>query len=35
MACATIAFTNSGDLAGTSFPSMGGREADQFYLEPK
>jgi len=35
MACATIAFTNPGDLAGTSFPNVGVLEADQFYLEPE
>ena len=35
MACATIAFTNPGDLAGTNFLSVGGLEADQFYLEPE
>jgi formate hydrogenlyase transcriptional activator len=35
MACASIAFTNPGDLAGTNFPSVGGLEADQFYLEPE
>jgi formate hydrogenlyase transcriptional activator len=35
MACASIAFTNPGDLAGTNFPSVRGLEADQFYFEPE
>jgi formate hydrogenlyase transcriptional activator len=35
MACASIAFTNPGNLAGTNFPSVGGLEADQFYFEPE
>ena len=30
MACASIPFTNHGDLAGTSFPELSGLEADQF-----
>ena len=30
MACASIAFTNPGDLAGTSFRELSGLEADQF-----
>ena len=33
MACATVAFTDAGNLAGTSFPNVSGMEADQFYLE--
>ena len=35
MACATVAFTDAGNLAGTSFPNVSGMEADQFYLEPE
>jgi formate hydrogenlyase transcriptional activator len=30
MACASIPFTNPGDLAGTNFPELSGLEADQF-----
>jgi transcriptional regulator with GAF, ATPase, and Fis domain len=33
MACATIAFTNPGDLEGTSFSNASALDADQFYLE--
>jgi formate hydrogenlyase transcriptional activator len=35
MAHATVAFTDLEGFAGTSFPSVGGLEADQFYLEPE
>jgi formate hydrogenlyase transcriptional activator len=35
MACASIAFTNPLDLAGTNFPKVSGLEDDQFYLEPE
>jgi formate hydrogenlyase transcriptional activator len=35
MACASIAYTNPGDFAGANFLSVGGLEADQFYLEPE
>ncbi len=32
---ATVAFTDLGSLAGTSFPNLSGIEADQFYLDPE
>ena len=35
MAHATVAFTDLEGFAGTSFPSVGKLEADQFYLEPE
>src|SRR5208337_4571624 len=35
MACASIAFTNPGDLVGTNFPKVSRLEADQFYFEPE
>ena len=35
MAHATVAFTDLERFAGTSLPSVGGLEADQFYLEPE
>ena len=35
MACATVAFTDPGSLAGTGFPNMGEVEDQQVYLEPE
>jgi len=35
MACATIDFTNVGDLAATSFPDVNGLDRDQLYFEPE
>ena len=35
MAHATVAFTDLEGFAGTSFPSVGRLDADQFYLEPE
>jgi formate hydrogenlyase transcriptional activator len=35
MACASVDFTDLGNLAATGFPSVSGLEDDQFYLEPE
>lgn len=35
MACASVAFTDPGGLAGTRFPSVSKLNADQFYFEPE
>jgi len=35
MACATIDFTNVGDLAATSFPDVNGLDRDQLYFRTR
>src|ERR1700758_1223823 len=35
MACASVAFTDPGGLAGARFPSVSKLNADQFYFEPE